>query len=112
MNILIIIIAIVIIFFFCLIFYDDSDNYILENGRKTKGIITSVQSRSQTDQYGKVHVSYIVSYQFSDLEERTWRGKFNIHSSVCRFKEEDKIEVYYLPNKPYKNAVSKFHKLR
>jgi len=102
-----ILIFIVIIFFFCLILYLNSDDYILYNGQKTEGVITSIQSRSQTDQYGKVHVSYIVSYQFQDSKERIQRGKFTIKSPTCRFKELDKVEVYYLPNKPHKNVVSR-----
>lgn len=84
-----------------------SHGYILNNGRTTEGIITSVQSRSQTDQYGKVHVSYIVSYQFGDPKVRIWRGKFTIKSSRCRFKEGDNVVVYYLPDKPHKNTVSR-----
>ena len=102
-----ILILIVIIIIYCLICYRNSDSYILHNGRKTEGVITSVQSRSQTDRYGKVHVTYIVSYQFQDSKERIWRGKFTIKSSTCRFKEEDMVNVYYLPNRPYKNTVSR-----
>lgn len=100
-----ILIFIVIIFFFCLIRYLNSDGYILENGRRTEGVITSVQSYSRTDSYGRTHVKYIVSYQFEDFKEQIQRGKFTIHSSKCGFKELDKVEISYLPNKPYKNAV-------
>jgi|GEM_PF-2508022 len=100
-------IIIVVIFFFCLFLHLNSESYILTNGRKAKGIITNVQSRSQTDQYGRVHVSYIVSYQFEDSKGRIQRGKFTINSSTCKLKEEDKVEVYYLPKKPYKSTVSR-----
>ncbi|MEO1802858.1 MAG: DUF3592 domain-containing protein [Cyanobacteria bacterium J06629_2] len=104
MAIFLLIIAIIII---CFILYLSSDGYIFDKGRKTEGIITDVQSRSQTDQYGKVHVSYIVSYRFNDSEDRVWRGKFTVKSSTCRFKEEDTVTVYYLADKPYKNVVSR-----
>lgn len=101
-------IFILVILFFCLIGYLNSDGYIRQKGRKTEGIVTSIQSRSTTDRYGKVHVSYIVSYRFQDLDrQQTWRGKFTLKSSTCRFKEEDKVTVYYLPDQPYKNTVSR-----
>ena len=91
----------------CLIFYLNSDDYIFLNGRTTEGIITSVLSRSRTDSYGRTHVKYIVSYQFQDSKGQTQRGKITINSSTCRLKEEDRVEVSYLPNKPYKNAISR-----
>ena len=106
---------IIIVIRTCFVAYQNSNSYIRQNGRKTEGIITSVQSRSTKDRYGKVHVSYIVSYRFQDIEpkrkeikqKQTWRGKFTIKSSTCRFKEEDTVTVYYLPDKPYKNVVSR-----
>ena len=109
MNILI---FIVVIFFFCLLLYWNSDAYIIRNGQKTEGVITNVQSRSRTGRYGRVYVSYVVSYQFNDSEDWVWRSKFTIHSSTCGFKEEDMVIVYYLPDKPHKNAVLKSYKLR
>ena len=83
-----------------------SHGYIIKNGRKAEGTIINIQSRSQTDQYGRVHISYLVSYQFVDSKEHLWRGDFTIKSSTCKFKEGDKILVYYLPDKPYKNTYS------
>ena len=105
MNILIAIAFSIIVFFSCFILYTNSDGYILNNGQKAEGVITSIQSHSRTDQYGKVHVKYIVSYQFIDFKERIQRGKFTLNSSRCGLKEEDRVEVSYLPDKPHKNAI-------
>lgn len=101
-----ILIVIAVIFFFCVGRYLNSDGYIIRNGQKTEGVITSVQSHSQTDQYGRVHVKYIVSYQFQDSREQIQRGKFTIKSR-CGYKEEETVVISYLPNKPYKSAVAR-----
>lgn len=105
-------IFILIILFFCIILYLNSDSYIFQNGRKTEGVVLSVQSHSQTDSYGRTHVKYSVLYQFQDSKKQMQRGKFTINSAMCRLKEKEKVEVYYLPNRPHKNAVPRACKSR